>query len=293
MPARGISNFEIDTNSHLLNNAVNLEKLRTILLDRSIITDNLTGPGNPGDFDFGAWHVLCHLAAGCAVYKNAGNLFWIEISHVPAQDIYEATVTPDSGNSYPLSSNNGKNLLAGAKLVGYVEGSSLGHISARGVNDPPERFNYWPRQDFDKSASSNADGGRVWEHWCTVRDIRPTSVIGTSVLREYLEMVSLCGGTLASIVARGREDYNHPDQLMALVKYGFISRDDALVDILPKEIKKEVEIEIYSADPLICAKAIKQLTWDDKKLTYYMFKRRINRWCSTEKVKKNLEKHNL
>ena len=293
MPNRGISNFEIASNKHVLNSDSNLEKLRTILLDRSIITEYLTGPGNPGDFDYGAWHVVCHLAAGCAVYKNASKLLWVEISFVPAKDIYISTVTNESGTSYPLFSDDGKKLLEGAKLVGYVEGTSQGHISARGVNDPPNRFNNWPRQDFDKSESSNEDGGRVWEHWCTVRDIRSSSEIGTSVLKAYLEMVSLCGDTFVSTVARGRTDYNHPDQLMALVKYGFISRDDALIDIKPKEIKDSVQKEIYSAIPAKCAQAVKSLVWDDNKITYYMFKRRINRWCTTDKVKSNLEQHNL
>jgi hypothetical protein len=64
---RGSSGFEIADDGNLVNNTANVERLRSLWLDRSVICGELLGPGDPGDFDHGAWHVACHLvAAGCA-----------------------------------------------------------------------------------------------------------------------------------------------------------------------------------------------------------------------------------
>jgi hypothetical protein len=297
MNTRGKLKFETGKDGHLILNDSNAEKLRRMFLDRKIINDKLLGPGDPGDFDLGAWHVLCHLAGGCAVYRNSSKLLWIEISHVPLADIYSATVTVDSPDepvcTFPLLSAEGKNLLQKSELLGFVEGSSLGHISAKGSNDKPGKFNKWTRQEFDMDPKSKKDGGRVWEHWCTVRDITPNAVVGLSVLRSYLAMVSLCGGRFVAAVARGRKQYHHPEQLAAMVKYGFISAEDAIIDITPKPIPKKAELLIYSADPVKCVKAAAMLDWDEHDISYFMFSRRIQKWNTTNKVKNDLIKENL
>jgi hypothetical protein len=292
MATRGSYQFDVRNDGHAVNNDGNLEKLRSLFLDKNII-NNALGPGNSGDFDYGAWHVLCHLAAGCAVYKGATNgLLWLEISHVPEQDIYAATVTASSSsertNTYPLDSNEASTQLASAKPLGFVEGSSLGHISARGVTDPPNRFNKWMRQDFDQNVLSRKDGGRVWEHWCTVRDIRKTSAIGTSVLRSYLALVSHCGGRFVALVARGRRDYDHPRQLKALVESGFIAKEDALLDIQPRKIPLVQELALYKSNPKDSLSAAEKLAWPESGLSYYMFSRRIDRWSSLALVKQDL-----
>lgn len=297
MAQRGSKKFEISKNGHLIFSETNLEKLRKLFLDRSVINKSKLGPGDPGDFDIGAWHVLCHLAGGCAVYRNSGKYIWLEISHVPFIDIYCATVTieveKESVNTFPLLSYEGQVLLENAELIGFVEGSSLGHISARDAADKPGKFNKWTRQEFDFKENSKKDGGRVWEHWCTVRDLTPNANVGLSVLRAYLALVSLCGGRFVSIVARGRKQYHHPEQLIALVKSGFISADDAMVDILPKPIPSKTESEIYSADPKKCVDAIKGLKWDEHNISYFMFSRRIKKWSTTKKVVNDLKKAKL
>lgn len=294
---RGTSKFETGENGHVLFNDSNLEKLRKMFLDRKHIDGALLGPGDPGDFDLGAWHVLCHLAGGAAVYRKSGKFMWVEISHVPFADLYTATVTVESEkepvSTFPLISPEGAAMLDKAELVGFVEGSSLGQISAKDANDNAVIFNKWTRQEFNLKEDSHADGGRVWEHWCTVRDITPNASIGISVLRAYLSMVSFCGGRLTAIVARGRKQYHHPDQLVAMVRYGLISKEDALVEITPRHIPKKEELIIYTADPRKCVQAVKLLPWDEHDISYFMFSRRIDKWNTTNKVKSDLQKAKL
>lgn len=290
MITRGIAEFEIDSKGHVIYNESNLEKLRFIFLDRKIINGELLGPGDPGDFDFGGWHVLCHLVGGCAVFKSSNSMVWVEISHVPIIDSYVATITIDSDKesvtTFPLLSYEGQSIIQNAKLMGFVEGSSLGHISARDILDAEGKFNTCTRQEFDMDEKSIKDGGRVWEHWATTRNITSGASIGTSVLRAYLSMVSLCGGSFVAVVARGRIDYSHPTQLNALLQYGLVTKENALVDIMPKPISKKIEEIIYSANPKMCVKAVKELPWDNNKITYFMFERRINKWNSDIQISK-------
>jgi len=291
---RGTYKFETSGLGNVVSNTSNLEKLRALFLDKAIV-NNALGPGEAGDFDFGAWHILCHLAAGCAVMRRpSGEVMWIEVSHVPAVDIYTATVTVECPSehvtTFPLDSVEGKALLDGATLLGFVEGSSLGHTSARSVKDSRDKFNNNFRQDYDQDVESPKDGGRVWEHWCTVRDIRAENTIGTSVLKAYLNMVAILGGRFVSVVARGRTEYDHPAQLAACVKAGFISEDEALVDVTPTMIPVEVEPLIYSASARECVMAAKSLAWSALGLGYYMFTRRIDKWNPIDRVRKQIDK---
>ena len=106
-------------------------------------------------------------------------------------------------------------------------------------------------------------------------------------------MVSFCGGRFAALVARGRKQYHHPEQLTALVEYGFISKEDALLDITPKHIPGKEELLIYTADPQKCVQAAKLLPWDEHDISYFMFPRRIDKWNTTNKVKSDLQKAKL
>ncbi len=262
MKTRGCYLFEIADGERLGDDVRNLERLRALFRDGGLI-DGRWGPGNEGDFDNGSWHIMCHLAAGSGVVQtSSGGRAWCGITHVRASDRYEATVTHRQAgavHTWPLAASDSRSLLIGATCLGYVEGSSQGHITARGVSNPPDAFNGWPRQQFDQDVTSNADGGTVWEHWSTTRDIRPSSVIGTSVVSAYLTLVSVLGGRFVAAVARGRCEHEHPRQLVGLVKSGLLTADEATWDIRPDPIDAAAQRLLYEARPPEALKAAEAL----------------------------------
>src|SRR5437867_787856 len=92
---RGSFYFQTD-GSGILDTAGNVEALRRLWLDRTLINGNDLGPGDEGDFDNGAWHVSCHVAGASGVRRaRDGHLLWLEISHSGERDEYFATVTAD------------------------------------------------------------------------------------------------------------------------------------------------------------------------------------------------------
>lgn len=293
MPNRGTYSFEVDEFGRVKNNPDNLERLRRLFLDHDIIDDQY-GPGRQGDFDSGSWHILCHLVAGGIVYRRpTGEFVWVGITHKPAEDRYVATATTAAAGSpittVPLYAQEGFNLISGAALAGYVEGSSQGHILARNASDPPTAFNRWPRQQYDQDADSERAGGTVWEFWCPTRDIRQSAPIGASVLESYLAVVSLAGGQYVAAVARGRRGHEHPAQLCGLVKAGFITREDALWDTQPVEIHPDAQNLYYEARPPDYLNATGMLNWPSRRRRYFMFERRIDRWSKTNEVREDLE----
>jgi hypothetical protein len=285
---RGSFHFEVTPGGDLVDNAANVDRLRKLWLDRTMIAGDDLGPGDDGDFDHGAWHSACHLVGAGGVRKAAdGKILWLEVSHDKAKDDYYASVTPAGGQTRRLDSADGRALLTGSTLLGFVEGNSVGHISARGVNDPPTLFNLWKRQDFDQPASSSEDGGKVWEHWCTVRDIRASHAIGSSVLRAYVALAAALGDKFVPTVARGRRDYGHPKQLCAMVKAGLTTDASATWDITPYRIPDAAEKKLLEAKPADEAAAVATLPWDQTP-RYYMFQRRISHWSPADKVKHDL-----
>ena len=285
---RGTFKFEVTPGGDLVDSAANVEGLRRMWLDRGMIDGDDLGPGDTGDFDNGAWHSACHLIGAGGVRRAAdGRILWLEVSHDRAKDEYFGSVTPAGGQTHRLDSAEGRALVDGSTLLGFVEGNSVGHISARGVDDPPTRFNLWKRQDFDQPATSSEDGGKVWEHWCTVRDIRPPHAIGSSVLRAYVSLVAALGDRFVPTVARGRRDYGHPKQLCAMVKAGLTSDGSATWDVTPHRIPAAAEKAFLEATPAQEAAAAATLPWDQAP-RYYMFQRRISHWSPADKVRQDL-----
>jgi hypothetical protein len=289
---RGSYKFEIDDRGHLLDAAANVERLRRLWLDRSTISGEALGPGDPGDFDHGAWHVACHLLAGAGVHRlKNGELAWLEVSHNSANDRYYGSVTSVGmrhAQAVRLDSAEGRSLLEGSTLMGFVEGSSLGRTSARSVTDPPTLFNLWQRQDFDRPPGDQRDGGRVWEHWCTLRDIRQSHLIGTSVLTAYVSLVAALGDLFIPTVARGRRTYGHPQQLCAMVRAGLVAEESALWNGQPTAVPANLETLLEAAEPGISLRAARDLDWSNPP-RYYMFARKIAAWSKAAEVAHDLE----
>lgn len=293
MPGRGTYQFEVTDNGSIVNSEANLARLFKLFRDSEII-DGKWGPGRSGDFDNGSWHILCHLAAGSGVYLNGSDYLWVSVTHDADRDEYIATVTTKTGaavRTVPLNSAEGANLIATSKLLGFVEGSSQGHILARNIQDLPKAFNSWPRQSFNRDIDNTGNGGTVWELWCPTRDIRESCTVGRSVVNAYLSLVSVLGGKFVSAVARGRRGHDHPRQLCALVKAGFLSREEALWETLPKPLTTDAERLFKEANPELALQAVENLQWDTSgALYYYMFQRKIDSWSKANDVKDDLRR---
>lgn len=289
---RGTYKFEVSDKGDLVDNAANVERLRRLWLDRHVIKGDDIGPGDPGDFDQGAWHASCHIAGGCGVMQLVDeSLAWLQISHDGQRDLYFASVTVLEGQhnrTVPIKSAEGIMLLEKSRLFGFVEGTSLGRTSARFANDPPDLFNLWRRQDFDQPSGSTNDGGRVWEHWCTLRDIRPSNAIGTSVLTAFVALAATLGDGFIPTIARGRREYGHPVQLREMVAAGLVGRRSALWAGTPSAIPPYCERVLEDADPETSLKAISSLDWSNPP-RYYMFERKIKGWSKVADVEKDLK----
>jgi hypothetical protein len=290
---RGSLQFQITPAGDLENSATNVNLLRQLWADRTLIRGENLGPGDPGDFDHGAWHSSCHLlGAGGACRAADGRVVWLEISHAPGRDEYFASVSvrdPAGVRTVALDSAEGRVLLAQSALLGFVEGNSTGRTSARRVFDAPDRFNLWRRQDFDQPVPSEEDGGKVWEHWCTLRDLRASNRTGLSALAAYVSLAAALGDRFAAAVARGRRDYGHPEQLCALVHAGFVGPAAATWETSPLPIPAAVEPLFLEADPAHALAGAEQLDWS-KPPKYYMFTRRIKSWSPAKAVRADLKK---
>lgn len=290
---RGALCFEINDAGDLENSAMNVENLRSLFLHPSLIDGEDLGPGNRGDFDRGAWHVACHIAGAGGVRRHRdGTLMWLEISHRPATDDYWATVTVRRGTTFEtlgIDTADGRTALAGSSLVGFVEGTSLGRVSARGVLDPPDRFNGWRRQDFDQPVGSEEDGGKVWEHWCTLRDIRASHRIGTSMLTAFISLAAALGDRFIPTVARGRREYGHPKQVAASVHAGLTANASALWDTKPLAIPAAAAPALQESDPRRTLGAVESFPWKEPLPQYFMFERKIAGWSTATQVATDLK----
>jgi len=291
MASRGSYGFEFSpTTGRITNSTANLERLRTLFRDGSLIQEQW-GPGDPGDFDHGAWHILCHLAGAAGVLRTRDGIAWCGITHRGEGDRYEASLIVREGGApvqFAVESDAAQLRLNAAECLGYIEGSSLGRISARGIHDAPGAFNNWPRQKFDQAPDSDQDGGLVWEHWSTTRDLRPTCAIGNAVLGAYLALLSVLGGRFCAAVARGRREHSHPEQLVALVRAGLLTADEAMWEIQPEPIPLPVQQQLYRSEPAAWLEAAEALFARSAPPNYFMFARRIDRWSPTAAVRRDL-----
>jgi len=290
---RGSLQFQITPTGDLANSAVNVRLLTQLWADRTQIRGDDLGPGDPGDFDHGAWHSSCHLlGAGGARRAADGRILWLEVSHARLRDEYFASLTVrQSGKpvTIPLDSAEGRSLVEPSSLLGFVEGNSTGRASARNVFDAPDRFNLWRRQDFDQPIASQLEGGKVWEHWCTLRDLRPHNRVGLSAINAYVSLVAALGDRFCAAVARGRREYGHPEQLCALVRAGFVGKDAATWNATPAPIPASIESLFLEAEPERALEAVEQLSWE-KPPRYYMFARKLKSWSTAAQVKADLKK---
>lgn len=91
---RGVFRFETHEDGRLVANSGNVEKLRALWLDRTLVSGESLGPGDTGDFDHVAWHIACHLVAASGVLRSSsGRTLWLSTSHDRATDAYAATLT--------------------------------------------------------------------------------------------------------------------------------------------------------------------------------------------------------
>lgn len=292
MPQRGLYGFDTTDDGVLTDDADNRERLRRLFVDPGPINGRW-GPGDPGDFDHGAWHILCHLAAGAGVLRTPEGLVWCGLTHDRAADTYEATLSrkvDGRTRSVPVASPEAQQILAGASVAAFVEGTSNGHIAARGAVDPPTAFNHWPRQQFDQDVASDEDGGTVWEHWCTTRDLRQENRYGPAVVGAYLTLVSALGGRFVAAVARGRRQHEHPVQLVALVRAGVLTAEEATWDTTPTSISPTAQQLFYEARPTESLRACEELTLLHSAPTYHMFSRRIDQWSTADDVRRDLSR---
>lgn len=287
MPERGTYGFGVTQTGRLIDDAGNRERLGRLFRDSGIIQGRW-GPGRSGDFDNGSWHILCHLAGASGVLRNGTTNAWCGITHLKDSDSYAATVTVRADGQVKTALLQGQELANNPKIAGFLEGTSQGHIAARGVDDAGTAFNGWPRQKFDQDVDSSANGGTVWEQWCTTRDIRPSSQIGSAVLDAYLTLISVLGGRFVAAVARGRRQHEHPIQLVALVRAGLLTAEEATWDVTPQPIPMASQNLLYEARPADALAACEQLTFRDDMPTYYMFSRRIGQWSTTQDVRRDL-----
>ena len=273
---RGTAGFEVDESGNLIANPQNVAKLRDLW--RSRPPGLVLGPGVSTN-DGGAWHVACHvIAGGCVRQDSAGELLWLEVSHVGASDTYIATVSAEQGGTtatVALDSEDGRRLLEDSVLLGYVEGTSLGRISARGVTDSPGRFGSYLRQDYDQPPGSQGPGGRVWEHWCTSRDLDPASSMSQSLLLAYVQLCGAAGDRFCATVARGRQSYGHPGQLQAMLDAGFTTASAASWQVTPQVIPQAQELLLQEASPEAALSAVKSFRWSAFQPSYFMFERKI------------------
>ena len=289
---RGTFQFQADPQEGLFNLAANVQALRRLWLDRKWVNGEAIGPGDPGDFDYGAWHVACHLVAAGGVRRASdGRLLWLEISHEPSRDEYFASLTrkrPSGIETLPLDSAEGLEALADSELLGFVEGNSTGRTSALRLR-LADGLQPLAASGFRSAGDQRCRRRQGLGALVHAAHIRETSRIGTAVLTAYVSLAAALGDRFPAAVARGRRDYGHPWQLCAMVQAGFVSEQAATWETKPAVIPAADDVpRRAAADPGVAVEVCEKLDWSGGP-RYYMFKRRVERWSETEAVRRDLQ----
>jgi len=271
--------FEIDAHGHLVYSPKNIELARRLFIDWEIIQ----GDGGPGAVHDGkgTWHVFCHLAAAAVIYRIPRGAMWLGIIYNSMSKRCEPAFCVARGGQSEithLDSSEGRELLAVAEWVGYVEGASRGHVLDRTANDPGDPDIDDRRQDYDQVAGSTADGGPVWEHWTTSRDIIGKNGYGSQVLSSFVAIVAAVGGRFAGTVARGRSDseYGHLRHMCAMVRAGMIAPEDITWDVAPRPIPPDIESILLEATPAAFSTSAARLEATCEAGQYWMYQRKID-----------------
>jgi hypothetical protein len=103
-----------------------------------------------------------------------------------------------------------------------------------------------------------------------------------------LTLVSRLGGRYVAAVARGRREHDHPTQLVALVKAGLLTCDEASWNVSPEPIPQSAQDLLYEARPANALQAAELLPFTLDAQKYFMFQRRISRWSQTDDVRRDL-----
>ena len=288
---RGSYEFEAGDSGGLLNTASNVELLRELWLDRDNINGDDIGPGDPGDFDNGAWHVACHLLGGGGVRKLATASSPGSRSRMTsAERPYFASATVREGQARaPCRSIRRRD----AHCL-QIESLSVSSRELRSAGCPPASpgsavavqsvapagFRPAAGQRRRTAAAFGSTGAR-----CATSG--PTHAIGTSVLTAYVSLVAALGDLFIPCVARGRREYGHPVQLRAMVARRPGRSASATWDGKPTAISKEAEKLFQEADEAAALKAVEQLKWSAPP-QYYMFARKISGWSKAEEVQADI-----
>lgn len=123
----------------------------------------------------------------------------------------------------------------------------------------------------------------MWEHWCTLRNIRRDAPIGSSVLTAYVTLVRVLGDGFVAAVARGRTDYEHPRQLAAMIHGGFLCEEPALCSSRPVCLPNDAEQAFLTGSDIRAFNVARRLIWGQHP-SCYMFARSIDRWADRNTI---------
>lgn len=276
--------FQRNSQDRLAESEYNLQAIRRLFLDWDIIQDD--GGEGAARGDGGAWHGTCHLvAAGILGVQKNRRLAWFEVGWDKKQGRYEAQVVleDETGIRIENITGRGESWADEMQIVAYVEGNSCGSISNTAAVDPGNSDEIDRRQDYNRVPMDfESDGGKVWEHWCTTRDIKSSGGIGEQVLRAYLTLLAVGGTEFAATVLRGRPYCGHPAQLKACIEAGLVTKEDVSWPESPEPIPINAQLLFQYSDPFLSFAACRRLPLGNKGRQYFMFQRCLHLWqaCS-------------